>query len=113
MSFGVTLVLGVFVFGIGCAMLARFLVRFKAEKTIELLSTVFTLSFFLYVGLGGYYGGEEGFWGFVGGAVLHALTGVFMLAHQPMEAILLLLHINEPTRWPNLFIEGPSAHFSR
>ena len=113
MSFGVTLVLGGFVFSIGGAMIMRLLVRFKAEKTIKLLSKVLILSFYLYVGLGAYYGFEEGFWGFVGGAVLHAFLGFFMLAHQPVEAILLLLHINEPTGWPNLFIEGPSAHFSR
>lgn len=104
MSFGVTLV---FVLVFGGLMLGRL----SDEKTIKILSKVFVLSFYLYVGLGGYYGSEDGFWGFVGGAVLHGLIGVFMLAYQPMEAILLLLHIIEPSGWPNLFIEGPSAHY--
>ena len=114
MSVEFTWLLGMVVLFIGGALVVRILVRLKAKKTMETLYNILPASYFLYVGLAGYYAFlDEGFGGALGAVMLSGLIGFLMLAYQPMEAVLLLLHINEPTAWPNIFIEGPSAHFTR
>lgn len=114
MSVEFTWLLGMVVLFIGGALVVRILVRLKAKKTIETLPKILLAYIYLYAGLAGYYTFlDVGFLGGLGAVVLFGLIGLLMLVYQPMEAVLLLLHINEPTAWPNIFIEGPSAHFTR
>ena len=67
----------------------------------------------LYIFLGGYGNSRHtlDIVGFLAGTFFYGISGGFLIPYQIGEAILLALGINEPTHWPNLFIEGPKAHF--
>jgi hypothetical protein len=112
MGFVGTLLISFFGFVFVVILGGRYLDYLKAEKAKEFFSNFFAWSFMIYVGVGSFYISDGSFLAFMWGIVFHGLTGLWMMAFQPVEAVLLLLHVNEPSAIPNLFIEGPYAYFT-